>query len=335
MPAQTIAVTGSAGFIGSNLVDRLLADGHRVVGIDDCSTGRTANLSDAVLSDRFTQHTMDVRDPALVTVLERHRPQIVMHLAAQASVVLSMRDPAHDAGINVLGLLNVLEAAAAASVAKVIFASSGGTTYGEARDVPLREESRTGARPLSAYGISKKVAEDYLALYRRERQLDYTALALANVYGPRQDPAGEAGVVSIFCSKLLAGERPTIFGDGEQTRDYVFVDDVVDAFVRAGDPARASGLFLNVGTGREVTVNDIFRLLAEAASYPGHAWYGPARPGELRRNALDPAAAGRELGWEPRTALRDGLATTLEWVRRHADPFGAPAEASYAARATA
>jgi UDP-glucose 4-epimerase len=200
-------------------------------------------------------------------------------------------------------------------VRKVVFASSGGTTYGESDALPLREPDRIGARPSSAYGISKKVAEDYLAMYRDSRGLDYTILALGNVYGPRQDPNGEAGVVSIFGSKMIAGERPVIFGDGEQTRDYVFVDDAVDAFVLAADAARGSGMFLNIGTGVETSVNEIFRLLAGATGFAGEPEHAPARTGELRRNAIDPSAAGEHLGWRPATELPAGIAATADWIK--------------------
>jgi UDP-glucose 4-epimerase len=316
---STIAVTGAAGFIGSNLVDRLLAGGVRVLGVDDLSTGTPANLSDAErvgAGGGFAFVPMDVRERDLERCFAEHQPEVVMHLAAQASVAVSMREPSLDASINVLGLLNVLDAASRTGARKVVFASSGGTTYGEADDLPLREPERIGARPSSAYGISKKVAEDYLALYRASRGLDYTILALGNVYGRRQDPNGEAGVISIFGSKMLAGERPVIFGDGEQTRDYVFVDDAVAAFVLAADPGRGSGMFLNVGTGVETSVNEILRLLAEATGYAGEPEHVAARTGELRRNAIDPSAAADHLGWRPTTDLAEGIAATAEWIRR-------------------
>lgn len=308
-------MTGAAGFIGSHLVDRLLAEGLHVLGIDDLSTGTGANLAQASGSaGTFDLFAMDMRRPELQACFAEHRPEVVLHLAAQASVAVSMREPALDASVNVMGLLNVLDAASSCGVRKVVFASSGGTTYGEAGDLPLREPARVGARPRSAYGISKKVAEDYLGLYRESRGLDYTILALGNVYGPRQDPNGEAGVVSIFASRMLAGERPVIFGDGEQTRDYVFVQDAVSAFVAAADPDRGSGMFLNVGTGEETSVNEIFRLIADATGYPGEPDHAPARPGELRRNAIDPAAAYEHLGWRPTTHLREGIAATAAWI---------------------
>jgi UDP-glucose 4-epimerase len=262
---------------------------------------------------------MDIRDPRLLEALGQYEPEIVIHLAAQASVTASMRDPVTDAAVNVLGLVNVLEAASAGAVRKIVFAASGGTVYGEADALPLREPLRIGARAKSAYGISKKVAEDYLDLYRETRGLDYTILALANVYGPRQDPNGEAGVVSIFGSRMLRGETPVIFGDGEQTRDYVFVTDVVDAFVGAAEPGKAPGAFLNVGTGRESSVNEIFRLLAQATGYRGEARHEQARPGELRRSAVDPSAARTHLGWTPRTDLPEGMAATTAWI---SDPTG-------------
>lgn len=311
---STYLVTGGAGFIGSSLCDRLLAGGARVVAVDDLSAGRIANLAESrTYGQQFTFHHLDVRDEGLRTLFQHHRPEVVMHLAAQASVSASLEDPVRDASINVMGLLNVLEAAASAGVRKVAFAASGGTLYGQPRKIPAKETARWGAQPLSPYGVAKKVAEDYLRIYRQERSLDYVALALANVYGPRQDPFGEAGVVAIFSARMLAGETPTIFGDGEQTRDYVFVDDVVDAFARAAD--RGSGVLVNVGTGVETSVNRIFQLLAEVTGYRSEPHYGPARPGEVRRTALDAELAGAELGWKPWTALDKGLAATVAAVR--------------------
>lgn len=307
-------MTGGAGFIGSHLCDRLLAEGKRVVAVDDLASGQIANLAEARgYGPQFSFHNMDVRAEGLRTVFERHRPEVVMHLAAQASVSRSVEDPALDASVNILGLLNMLEAAVAAGARKVVFAASGGTLYGESRALPVKETSRRGSRPVSPYGISKKAAELYLAYYRRQRGLDFTALALANVYGPRQDPHGEAGVVAIFSSRMLEGKAPTIFGDGEQTRDYVFVDDTVHAFSLAAD--RASGQLLNVGTGKETTVNRIYEILRGKTGFGGKAIHGPPRPGDLRRSALDPSLAEKELGWKPWTALEDGLAETVHSLR--------------------
>jgi UDP-glucose 4-epimerase len=310
----TFLVTGAAGFIGSHLCDRLLAEGKRVVGLDDLSQGRIANLVESrSYGGSFTFYTMDIRAEGLQTILERHQPEVVMHLAAQGSVQTSVADPIADAGVNVMGLLNLMEGAARAGVRKVVFASSGGTIYGEQRKIPIKETARKGSRPTSPYGVSKKVAEDYLAFYARYRRVDYTVLALANVYGPRQDPQGEAGVVAIFAGRMLRGEAPTIFGDGNQTRDYVFVDDAVHAFSLAAD--RGSGAVLNVGTGLETSVNMVYRLLAGVTGFAGAPARGPLPPGELLRNALDNELAAAELGWKPWTHLEDGLGETVAYMR--------------------
>jgi UDP-glucose 4-epimerase len=320
----TILVTGGAGFIGSNLSDRLLAEGHRVVAVDDLSKGRIANLAEARgYGKDFTFHNVDVRDQSLVTLFQRSRPEVVMHLAAQAGVRPSLEDPALDASINVMGLLNVLECAAAIGVRKVVFASSGGTIYGEPRKLPVKETAVAGSRPLAPYGVSKKVAEDYLRFYQRYRGLDFTALALGNVYGPRQDPGGEAGVISIFASMMLAGERPTVYGDGNQTRDYVFIDDAVHAFALAGE--RGSGRLVNIGTGLETSVNGVYRMLAEITGFAGEPQHGPLPPGELRRICLDVSLAQQELGWRPWTHLEDGLKETVAYMRDHSP---GPAEGS-------
>lgn len=236
-----------------------------------------------------------------------------MHMAAQASVAVSVKEPALDASVNLIGLLNVLEAAAAVGTRKVVFAGSGGTLYGEPRNLPVKESARRSARPVSPYGISKAVGIDYLDFYRRLRGLDFTVLALANVYGPRQDPHGEAGVVSIFASRMLAGETPTIFGDGEQTRDYVFVEDVVHAFALAAE--RASGEVLNVGTGLETSVSRVYQLLAAVTGYRGEPVFGPHREGDIARIALDVGMAEKELGWKPWTVLEDGLRQTADSLR--------------------
>jgi UDP-glucose 4-epimerase len=311
----TVLVTGGAGFIGSHLCDRLLAEGHRVVAVDDLSTGRIANLSDArgYGKKEFTFFNMDIRAEGLLPLFERHRPEIVMHLAAQSGVRPSLVDPVTDADINIMGMLNVLECCVRTGVRKVVYAASGGTIYGEPRRVPVKESSAAASRPQSPYGISKKIGIDYLSFYQRYRGLEFTALALGNVYGPRQDPHGEAGVIAIFSAKLLAGEVPTIFGDGNQTRDYVFIDDTVHAFALAMD--RAAGRLVNVGTGVETSVNALYRMLADilgAALMPEH---GPLPPGELRRIALDNALAGQTLGWRPWTHLEDGLGETVAYLK--------------------
>ena len=308
----TFLVTGGAGFIGSHLCDRLLAEGHDVVAVDDLSTGRIANLGEARgYGSRFTFFNMDIRAEGLFSLFQRHRPEVVMHVAAQAAVASSVEDPVHDAAVNVMGLLNLMECSVKSGVRKVVYAASGGTLYGEPRRLPVRETA--GGRPVSPYGISKKVAIDYLAYYERSHGIQFTALALANVYGPRQDPHGEAGVVAIFSAKMLAGEAPTVFGDGNHTRDYVFVDDVVHAFAlaaRSGD-----GRLINVGTGLETSVHGIFGLLARITGFPGEPIIGPERLGDLRRSALDPGLAGEVLGWRPWTHLEDGLAETVAYLK--------------------
>jgi len=308
-------VTGGAGFIGSNLVDRLLAEGHAVEVIDNLSSGKLANLSDA-RADRdheFSFHQMDICDPTVADLIERRAPDVVFHLAAQIDVRVSVTDPALDARINVLGTLHVLEGARRAGSDKVVFASSGGTIYGDVdgEDLPVTEAHPQ--HPVAPYGVSKKVATDYLHAYRELHQLEYTSLALANVYGPRQDPHGEAGVVAIFCGKLLDGDRPRIFGDGLQTRDYVYVDDVADAFVRAAD--RGSGLLCNIGTGTETSVNELYRSMADNAGVAADPEYAAARVGELDRSCLDASRAKLHLGWEPFTDLDTGTGAVIDWFR--------------------
>jgi UDP-glucose 4-epimerase len=249
----------------------------------------------------------------LVDVFGEHRPHVVMHLAAQSGVRPSLENPRFDASVNIDGLLSVLECSAATGVTKVVFASSGGTIYGSPPHVPVSEEARLRAQPLSPYGISKKIAEDYLRFYRRNHSLDFAALALGNVYGPRQDPGGEAGVISIFGAKLLSGEAPTIFGDGRQTRDYVYVDDVAAAFHAA--IGAGSGLLLNIGSSRETSVIDLFQILAALTGFTGEPTYAPLPAGEVMRISLDVRRAQAELGWGPRVALHEGLARTLTFLR--------------------
>jgi UDP-glucose 4-epimerase len=304
-------VTGGAGFIGSTLVDRLLAEGHQVDVVDDLSTGRLNNLADArsARGAEFSFHQLDVRSPEIVELIGRRRPEVIFHLAAQADVRVSVQRPVFDAEVNIIGTLRVLEGARAAGTSRIVFAGSGGTLYGEpdADELPIRETAPH--RPLSPYGVSKKSAIDYLVCFRELHSLEFCALALANVYGPRQDPHGEAGVVAIFASKMLAGLPATIFGDGSQTRDFVFVDDVVDAMVRAS--IRGGGLVLNIGTGKEVSVtylHDVMAGTCDTAVPPVHA---PERVGEILRNALDPGRAAIHLGWRPYTTLETGIAAVF------------------------
>ena len=311
-------VTGGAGFIGSHLCDRLLSDGGRVLALDDLSTGRAVNLVHArAYGERFTFSEMDIRSSGLDELFTRHEPEVVMHLAANSGVPPSVKDPRFDASVNIDGLLAVLDASVAAGARKVVFAASGGTLYGEPDPdvLPISETSIGAGEPLSPYGITKKAALGYLHFYRSVRGLDFTALALGNIYGPRQDPFGEAGVVAIFAQRLLRGEAPIVFGDGEQTRDYVFVDDVVDAFARAADESAGSGSVLNIGTGVETSVNKILASLAAAAGWSGEAASGPLPDGELRRICLDASRAASELGWRASTPLAAGLLRTLEHLK--------------------
>jgi UDP-glucose 4-epimerase len=305
-------VTGGAGFIGSTLVDRLLREGWQVDVVDNLSTGSLANLEGASQSSAFAFHEIDLTVDTLADLVARVRPDVVFHLAAQMDVRVSVARPMFDATVNILGSLNLLEAACAAGVRKVVFASSGGTIYGETETIPTSEDA--AQHPESPYGVAKKSVVDYLYYYRAQRGLEYTALALANVYGPRQDPHGEAGVVAIFAGLLLSGDQAVIFGDGSQTRDFVFVDDVVDAFVRAAD--RADGMLLNVGTGVETSVRELYEVMAGVTGVTAAPRHDAPRTGELQRNALDAHRATTELGWTPQVSLRDGVARTLEDFHR-------------------
>ncbi|HTX00624.1 MAG TPA: NAD-dependent epimerase/dehydratase family protein [Acidimicrobiales bacterium] len=323
-------VTGGAGFIGSTLVDRLLAEGHEVDVVDDLSTGSLANLATARHADgalRFQR--LDVRAPELVELMTMRRPEVIFHIAAQISVSASVKQPLFDADVNVLGTVRVLEGARACAARKVVFAASGGTLYGDVdpADLPITEQHEQ--RPQSPYGLSKKIGCDYLRLYRELYGLEFTALALANVYGPRQDPHGEAGVVAIFAEALLAGEAPAIDGDGEQTRDFVYVDDVVDAFSRAA--TRGSGLICNIGTGRQTSVNDLYRAIAAAAGSDIAPRHGPARQGDVRASALDPGRASIHLGWRSWTEVPDGVAAVIAAMRGGPIPGGGGASGGGAA----
>ena len=311
-------VTGGAGFIGSTLVDRLLAEGHAVDVVDDLSSGSLANLAAARASGgELTFHQLDIRGPELLELAMRRRPEVVFHLAAQTSVVVSVADPLRDADINVLGSLRVLDAARAAGVRKVVFAASGGSLYGDVDPAHLPVNEQHPHDPQSPYGVSKRVLIEYLTLYRQLYGLEFTALALSNVFGPRQDASGEGGVVSIFAANLVAGAPCRIYGTGEQTRDFVFVDDVVDAFSRAA--GRGSGLVINIGTGKETSVNALYAAVAAAAGVTRPPRLAPARPGELDRNALDPARAAIHLGWKPWTQVPDGVAAVVAWLRAGQD----------------
>jgi UDP-glucose 4-epimerase len=304
-------VTGGAGFIGSNIVDALVARGHEVTVLDDLSTGKRENLEPALAAGAQLVEA-DVRDAAGVReVLSNAGPEVVFHLAAQIDVRKSAADPAFDARINVEGTINVLEAARTAGVRRVVNTSTGGAVYGEGQIIPAPEDHPVA--PEAPYGQSKFAAEGYCALFQRLHGLSTVSLRYGNVYGPRQDPLGEAGVIAIFCGRLIAGERPTVFGDGLQTRDYVHVDDVVTANLAAAG-SDVSGSF-NVGTGVETTVLQLVEALAPLATAPFEPEHQPERPGEVRRIALDCTRAREALGWEPIVGIEDGLTQTLESVR--------------------
>ena len=306
-------VTGGAGFIGSNLVDALLARGDEVAVVDDLSTGRMTNLEPGLANGAELVET-DIRDrDGLVSLATDKRPQAIFHLAAQIDVRKSIADPFFDAGINVGGTANVLEAARAAECGRVVFVSTGGAIYGEGagRQLPLGED--TPIAPMSAYGQSKFAAEGYLSLYQRLYGLSGVSLRLGNVYGPRQDPLGEAGVIAIFCGLLKEGGRPKVFGDGKQTRDYIYVGDVVAAALAAGD-SDATGA-INVGTGKET---DVLELIESLKSLSGKESFdpefAPERAGEVQRIAIDASRAEQELGWRAEMSLEEGLRVTLDSI---------------------
>ncbi|HWO84552.1 MAG TPA: GDP-mannose 4,6-dehydratase [Solirubrobacterales bacterium] len=304
-------VTGGAGFIGSNLVDALLARGDAVTVVDDLSTGRIGNLEPG-LENGAELVEADIRDgEALSRLAQEKRPEAIFHLAAQIDVRKSLADPCFDAGINVGGTANVLEAARASGARRVVSISTGGAIYGEGQgqQLPLPEDAPIA--PLSAYGQSKFAAEGYVSLYERLYGLSGVSLRLGNVYGPRQDPLGEAGVIAIFCGLLKNGGRPTVFGDGAQTRDYIYVGDVVSAALAAGD-SEATGP-VNIGTGVETNVLELIEALKRlSGSESFEPEFAPARTGEVQRITIDAGRAERELGWRAEMDLDEGLRVTLE-----------------------
>jgi UDP-glucose 4-epimerase len=304
-------VTGGAGFVGSNLVDALLARGDDVVVVDDLSTGRRENL-DSALEGGARLVELDIRDSrALIELAREIQPEALFHLAAQIDVRRSVADPAFDASINVGGTANALEAAREAGVARFVFTSTGGAIYGEGegQELPLNEGAPIA--PLAAYGQSKYAAEGYLSLYERLYGLSGVSLRLGNVYGPRQDPLGEAGVIAIFCGRLRGGERPVVYGDGCQTRDYIYVGDVVAAALAAATSDVTGPL--NVGTGVETDVLELIERLARLDGARGfEPEFAPARTGEVQRISLDPRRAERELGWSAAIDIDEGLRLTLD-----------------------
>ncbi len=303
---KTVIVTGGAGFIGSQLADRLLREGYRVVIVDDLSSGRREFLPKKA---KFVR--MSVTDPRLVRVFLREKPTFVFHLAAQIDVRLSVEQPLRDAETNIHGSLRVLEASARSGVRKIIFSSSGGAIYHGLNVRPTPEN--VPCMPLSPYGVAKYAFELYLHSACHNYGIRYVALRYANVYGPRQDSKGEAGVIGIFIRKMMAGKTPTVFGDGEQTRDFVYVDDVVEANVLATRDG-AHGAY-NIGTGKETSVNRVVALLKK--EFPGvDPAYGPANAGEERNSALDNRAAKRGLGWSPKVGIEEGIRRTASWFKK-------------------
>jgi UDP-glucose 4-epimerase len=301
-----VLVTGGAGFIGSHLVDRLIQEGHEVVVVDNLSTGKRRNLNRAA---RFFK--LDIQSWRLERVFRNERPNVVMHLAAQMDVRKSVEDPVFDAQVNVLGTLNVLQQAVRHGVRKVVFSSSGGAIYGEQEIYPAPESHVT--RPLSPYGISKLCGEQYLSYYQRVSGLQMVNLRYANVYGPRQDPDGEAGVVAIFIQKLLNNEQAIVHGNGRQTRDFIYVEDVVEANL-AVMGQETQGTY-NVGTGEETSINDVLRILVGHTNSTCKELHGPAKHGEQVRSVIDASKIRQELSWEPRTELNEGLKRTIDYFR--------------------
>ncbi|HGJ66285.1 TPA: NAD-dependent epimerase/dehydratase family protein [bacterium] len=299
-------VTGGAGFIASHIVDRLIKEGHHVAIVDNLSSGKESNIN-----PKAKLYKIDICDPGLETVFEVEKPDYVSHHAAQISVVISVRDPQLDAQINVIGALNVLQQCIKYNVKKLIFASTGGTVYGEPEYLPADEKHPT--KPLCPYAINKLTFENYLYMYGVVYGLNYSVLRYANVYGPRQDPHGEAGVIAIFTQKIIDGVQPIIFGDGKATRDYIFIDDVVDANMIALE--KGDREIYNIGTAIETDVNEIFRLLKKEFGFSKDAINGEKRPGELQRISIANDKAKAELGWYPKYTLEQGIKKTAEYYK--------------------
>jgi UDP-glucose 4-epimerase len=297
-----VLVTGGAGFIGSHVVDALIEEGHTVVVVDDLSTGRVEHVN-----PQATFYHVDIRSPELAEVFQRERPDLINHHAAHADVRRSVADPRYDAEVNILGSLNLLECARQNGISKLIYASTGGAIYGEPVYLPCDEDHPLG--PICPYGVSKLTVERYLSYYGHAYAFQYTVLRYPNVYGPRQDPTGEGGVVAIFSRRMLGGEQVVINGSGEQERDFLYVADVVRANILAQD--RLDGQIYNLGTGVGTSVNDLFALMASKSGYAGEPFYGPQKPGETFKIYLDASKARQELNWQPEVGVEQGLGATI------------------------
>lgn len=305
-------VTGGAGFIGSTLVDRLLANGNAVTVVDDLSSGRQSNLDSATNNSDFEFVEANIVDADLNRIVAHAQPEVVFHLAAQIDVRKSVADPGHDAMVNVVGTARLAEAARRAGVRKVVYTSSGGAIYGTPSDFPVGED--VPVSPMSPYAAGKIAGETYLSMFRDLYGLDCTFIAPANVYGPRQDPHGEAGVVAVFTGRLLEDKPTHVFGEGGNTRDYVFVEDVADAFLAASGTL-GSGARFNIGTGIETSDLELHRLVAAAVGTDAVPSHAPARIGDVPRSCLDPSSARKVLNWYPRVELPEGIARTIRHFR--------------------
>lgn len=316
-------VTGAAGFIGSTLVDRLLAEGHMVVGVDNFSTGNAANLDAALASNagnktRFTMVNLDIQAPELTDVVAAGNPEVIFHLAAHVDLRASVSSPDFDARTNILGTINLCEASRRAGVKRVVYAASGGSRYGVPAQLPVNETAPVG--PLSPYAVAKLAGELYLGAYAQMYGMAPICLGLANVYGPRQSPLGEAGVIAVFGSALITGRAATVYGDGTSSRDYVYVGDVVDAFVCAAEAPLSVGGTYNIGTGVQTTVVDVYRMIASVLGESAEPEYGTPRAGELHAIALDAKRSELDLGWRPAVRLFEGIQRTVSWLETVVGP---------------
>lgn len=306
-------VTGGAGFIGANLVTRLVDDGAEVLVVDDLSSGRLERLVEARALGGVRVHQLDIRKPELLDVANRFEPEVVFHMAAQIDARHSVVDPVNDASINIVGGVNVMRAAVEAGAERFVFASSGGASFGSTDIIPTPE--KVDRNPESPYGVAKKITDDYLRYFAFAHGMEFVSLGFANVYGPWQDPHGEAGVVAIFTQLLLRGVTPTIYGDGTITRDFVYVEDVVDACVRAAESG--GNVYLNIGTGRETSINQLYDLIADAVGVSTRPEYGPGKDGDVPRSCLDASKAKEHMGWEPWVQIEEGIRLTVDWFKAH------------------